>query len=75
MTFRTGPLSTPGTFVNLEDARTRIADWRLDYNDVRPHGSLDNMTPVEFRDMEIQKAREIQRANEAESRFTQKLVH
>jgi putative transposase len=62
-------------FVSLGDARRRIAHWRDDYNDVRPHGSLDNMTPVEFRDMEIKKAREIERAIEAEARFTQRLVH
>lgn len=61
-------------FTSLDDARRRISDWRIDYNDVRPHSSLDNMTPSEFRDMEIQKADEIRRANEAVSRFPLKLV-
>jgi putative transposase len=35
-------------FLGLDDARTKIAAYRTDYNEVRPHSSLDNMTPVEF---------------------------
>jgi putative transposase len=35
-------------FLGLDDARTKIAAHRTDYNEVRPHSSLDNMTPVEF---------------------------
>lgn len=35
-------------FENLFDARRKIADWRLDYNEVRPHSSLDYRTPAEF---------------------------
>ncbi len=27
-------------FQTLDDARETIGDWRLDYNQVRPHGSL-----------------------------------
>ena len=33
------------------DARRRSPrdrDWRTDYNDVRPHSSLDQMPPAEF---------------------------
>jgi putative transposase len=37
-----------GWFVSLEDARSRIESWRLDYNGVRPHSGLDNLTPSEF---------------------------
>jgi putative transposase len=35
-------------FSGLEDARRRIAAWRRDYNQVRPHGSLKDQTPHEF---------------------------
>jgi putative transposase len=35
-------------FVTMEDARSRIEAWRLDYNQVRPHSGLDNLTPSEF---------------------------
>ena len=35
-------------FVSLQDARTKIEAWRLDYNAARPHSSLGNLTPQEF---------------------------
>lgn len=35
-------------FVSLAHARDVIADWREDYNHVRPHGRLGNLTPSEF---------------------------
>jgi len=35
-------------FINLGHARTLIEDWRIDYNQVRPHSSLGNLTPDEF---------------------------
>lgn len=35
-------------FMNLSHAREIIADWRKDYNEVRPHSSLNNLTPIEF---------------------------
>ena len=35
-------------FISLDDARATIELWRTDYNQVRPHSSLDNMTPEEF---------------------------
>jgi len=35
-------------FTDLEDARSKIEAWRKDYNEVRPHSSLDNRTPMEF---------------------------
>ena len=34
-------------FMNLKHARNVIEDWRKDYNEVRPHSSLKNMTPME----------------------------
>jgi putative transposase len=36
-------------FMSLGHARQVIEKWRVDYNMVRPHSSLDNMTPIEFR--------------------------
>ena len=35
-------------FVNMADARLVIENWRIDYNQVRPHGSLAKKTPEEF---------------------------
>lgn len=35
-------------FLSLDDARQIIENWRVDYNEVRPHGSLGDQTPVEF---------------------------
>jgi putative transposase len=35
-------------FKNLDEARTIIEDWRIDYNRVRPHSSLDDLTPEEY---------------------------
>ena len=35
-------------FTGLADAREIIEDWRRDYNEVRPHSSLDGRTPGEF---------------------------
>lgn len=35
-------------FINLKQAREVIEDWREDYNQVRPHSSLNNLTPAEY---------------------------
>jgi putative transposase len=35
-------------FLSLEDAREKIEAWRQDYNDWRPHSSLDNLTPSQY---------------------------
>jgi putative transposase len=35
-------------FRNLWDARTKINAWRTEYNELRPHSSLDYRTPHEF---------------------------
>jgi transposase InsO family protein len=32
--------------MDLDDARTKIALWRQDYNDVRPHSAIDERTPM-----------------------------
>jgi putative transposase len=35
-------------FFNLSDAREKLAHWREDYNQHRPHSALDDRTPAEF---------------------------
>ena len=35
-------------FLSLDDARKKIEAYRIDYNEVRPHSSLDNQTPNGF---------------------------
>lgn len=36
-------------FLSLADARHLVEAWRIDYNQTRPHSSLGNLTPEEFR--------------------------
>ena len=36
-------------FTNRIDAKIVIEDWRRHYNEVRPHSSLGNRTPLEFK--------------------------
>ena len=35
-------------FTSLSDARCKIETWRQDYNQQRPHSSLDYLAPAEF---------------------------
>lgn len=35
-------------FLSMGDARHRINDWRIDYNENRPHSALGNLTPSAF---------------------------
>lgn len=35
-------------FTDLADAKKTIEAWRVEYNEVRPHSSLDDATPKEF---------------------------
>jgi len=35
-------------FTSLEDARRKLQEWKVDYNEQRPHGSLGDLTPTEF---------------------------
>ena len=34
-------------FLSLDDARSKCEAWRRDYNEVRPHSSIGNQTPIE----------------------------
>jgi putative transposase len=36
-------------FDTLDEARRKLALWRYDYNQVRPHSPLRNKTPAEAR--------------------------
>lgn len=35
-------------FLSLDDAREKIEKFRVEYNEFRPHSSLDNLTPNEY---------------------------
>ncbi len=35
-------------FMGLHDARQKLEAWRRDYNEKRPHGSIGDLTPLEF---------------------------
>lgn len=45
--FRDECLNSPW-FMSMEDARTIIEGWRVDYNEERPHSSLGQLTPTDF---------------------------
>lgn len=35
-------------FISLDNAREKIEDWRIEYNEDRPHNPLGNLTPREY---------------------------
>lgn len=35
-------------FTSIENVRQKLEAWRIDYNERRPHGSLGDLTPIEF---------------------------
>ncbi len=35
-------------FFDLKDAKNQIETWRIEYNNVRPHSSLEHKTPAQF---------------------------
>ena len=51
-------------FETLQQARTVITEWRRDYNEVRPHGSIGRIPPARFA------AQHRQRAGDAAHPFT-----
>ena len=46
-------------FLSMSDARTRIEEWRTDYNHNRPHSALGCLTPAEFAD-QLKPARKVE---------------
>ena len=42
-------------FTSLSDARRKIEDWRQDYNQERPHSSLNYLPPAEFARQQLEK--------------------
>ena len=45
-------------FLTMAHARRIIETWRIEYNTERPHSSLGNLTPQEFADITLAKAKE-----------------
>ena len=43
-------------FLSLAQARAIVEAWRVDYNAVRPHSSLGNVTPTEFEQCTLDRA-------------------
>lgn len=43
-------------FLSLAQARQIVEAWRVDYNAVRPHSSLGNVTPTEFEQCTLDRA-------------------
>ena len=37
-------------FLTLDDARSKMEDWRKYYNEVRPHGAIGNKPPITLQD-------------------------
>jgi putative transposase len=37
-------------FASLTEARAVIEEWRIDYNEYRPHSSLGELTPEQYRE-------------------------
>ena len=35
-------------FYTLREAKVLVEQWRQEYNRIRPHSSLGNLTPVEY---------------------------
>ena len=33
-------------FMSLDDARSKLEEWRRDYNEVRPHSAIGNKPPI-----------------------------
>ena len=33
-------------FLTLDDARSKMEEWRKDYNNVRPHSAIGNKPPI-----------------------------
>ena len=40
-------------FASLAHARAALAEWRLDYNTVRPHSSIGNLSPADYAKLSV----------------------
>ena len=40
---------SPTLFTSIEHAQAVLNTWRADYNNVRPHSSLEHLPPARFR--------------------------
>ena len=39
----------PHDFLSFDEARAELIRWLIDYNEERPHSSLNDLTPAEAR--------------------------
>ncbi len=44
-----GWLGSKGTVNDLTDAKEKLQAWRREYNEIRSHRSLDDLSPLEFK--------------------------
>ena len=56
-------------FMSIEEARTTIEAWRVEYHTERPHTALRNQAPTEYKAHWLQ-TREIQTASDYPHRWT-----
>lgn len=49
-------------FLSLDDAKKKIEAWRREYNEFRPHSSLGNLTPEQFRDKHVESPKSLKLA-------------
>ena len=47
-------------FLSIDDARKKVDTWRRDYNEFRPHSSLGNLTPEQFREKHTESPKSLQ---------------
>ncbi len=52
-------------FLSLSDDKKKIEEWRVEYNNWRPHSSLNNMTPEEFAEKNAREKAQDEAANAA----------
>jgi putative transposase len=45
-------------FRSLDEVRQRLEMWRHQYNMIRPHSSLGNLTPSAYRQMVVQNSKD-----------------
>ncbi len=48
-------------FETLHQARSTIAIWRQDYNEVRPRGTIGRIPPAQFAELHRQRAGDVAR--------------